>query len=91
MPKGYPTLTSEQKREIIQRVKEKGESVADLARDYGAKPKTIYKVLQKTVVGPNTMLEIARLKRENKALVSIIGRLVADQKTGGKNRIWANW
>lgn len=84
-------LTPEQKREIVQRVKEKGESVADLARDYGIKPNTIYNMLRKTVVGPNTMLEVARLKRENKALVSIIGRLVADQKTGGKNKTWANW
>jgi transposase-like protein len=38
--KGYPLLTPEQKREIIGRIKEKGEKVADLAREYGIQPRT---------------------------------------------------
>jgi len=38
MPKGYPSLTPEQKREIIARFKEKGERVADLAQEYGVSP-----------------------------------------------------
>jgi len=34
MPKGYPSLFPEQKREITARIKEKGERVADLAKEY---------------------------------------------------------
>jgi len=40
--KGYPSLTPEQKREIIGRIKEKGERVADLAKEYGVQPRIIY-------------------------------------------------
>ena len=42
MPKGYPSLSSAQKQEIITRVKENGEKVSDLSREYGVVPKTIY-------------------------------------------------
>jgi transposase-like protein len=48
MPRGYPSLTEEQKQEIIKRIKEKGERVPDLAKEYGIIPKTIYNLLRKT-------------------------------------------
>ena len=84
MPKGYPVLTHEQKQEIITRIREKGERVPDLVKEYGVKPNTIYNLVRRTAIGPNTTLELARLKRENEALVNIIGRMVADQKMGKK-------
>ncbi len=40
--KGYPALSLEQKRDITNRIKEKGEKVVDLAKEYGVSPKTIY-------------------------------------------------
>lgn len=85
MPRGYPTLTSEQKQEIINRVKEKGERVAELSKEYGVKPNTIYNLLRGQVSGPNTLLELAKLKREKQALLQIIGQLVADQRLGKKS------
>jgi len=42
MPKGYSTLSEDQKQEIIKRIKEKGERVAELAQEYGVNLKTIY-------------------------------------------------
>jgi transposase-like protein len=84
MPRGYPSLTSEQKQEIINRVKEKGEPVADLAKEYGVVPKTIYNLLSKQVTGPNTLLELAKVKREKEALIQIIGQMVAEQRLGKK-------
>lgn len=48
MPKGYPSLTPEQKREIVARVKEKGERVAEIAKEYGALPRTIYGFLSRS-------------------------------------------
>ncbi len=86
MPTGYPKLTPEQRKEIVQRIREKGERVIVLAKEYGVQPATIYNIVSRTAMGPNTALEVARLKRENQTLVSIIGRMVADQKTGKKTR-----
>ena len=86
MPMGYPKLTTEQRQEIVQRIREKGERVVVLAKEYGVKPATIYNIVSRTATGPNTTHEVARLKRENETLISIIGRMVADQKTGKKTR-----
>lgn len=80
----YPCLTNEQKQEIINRIKEKGESVADLAKEYGILPKTIYNLLSRSTQNSNTVLQLAKLKRENEALLKIIGQLVAKDQLGKK-------
>lgn len=84
MTKGYPSLGEEQKQEIIRRIKEKGETVSDLAKEYGIVPKTIYNLLRRTAQGPGALLELAKLKREKDVLLQIIGQLTADQKLGKK-------
>ena len=86
MPKGYPALTPDQKREIVKRIKEKGERVADLAKEYGVVPKTIYNLLARQTHSTGALLELAKVKREKEALLKIIGQLVADQKMGKKIR-----
>lgn len=84
MPKGYPSLTQEQKQEIISRIKEKGEGVADLAKEYGVVPKTIYNLLTRSTQNSGALLELAKLKREKDALLKIVGQLIVDQKLGKK-------
>jgi transposase-like protein len=84
MPKGFPSLTQEQKQEIISRIKDKGERVAELAKEYGVVPKTIYNLLSRSTESSGTMLELSRLKREHEALLKIIGELVTDQRLGKK-------
>lgn len=84
MPRGIPSLTAEQKQIIIKRIKENGERVPDLAKEYGVAPKIIYNMLRNGASEPNTLLELSRLRREHEALLAIIGRLVADQKLGKK-------
>lgn len=84
MPKGFPALTPEQKQEIVKRIKEKGERVADLAKEYGVVPKTIYNLLARQAHSTGALLELAKVKRENEALLKIIGQLVADQRLGKK-------
>lgn len=86
MPRGYPSLTLEQRQEILGRIKEKGERVPDLAKEYGVQPGRIYGLLSRTVTGPNALLELSKLKREHEALLAIIGRLVVDQRMGKKTR-----
>jgi transposase-like protein len=82
--KGYPSLTPEQKREIIVRIKEKGERVADLVKEYGVQPRIIYGYLSRSGQNSGTLLELAKLKREKDALLKIVGQLIIDQKLGKK-------
>jgi len=86
MPKGYPLLTPEQKQEIISRIKEKGERVANLAKEYGVQPRIIYGHLSRSGQSSDALLELSKLKREKEALLKIIGELIADQKLGKKIR-----
>lgn len=60
--------------------------VPDLAKEYGITPKTIYNLLRRTAQGPGALLELAKLKRENEALLKIIGELTAQEKLGKKMR-----
>jgi hypothetical protein len=87
MPRGYPSLTSKQKEEIILRIKEKGEKVPDLCKEYGVWSKTIYTLLKKQVNQPNVVLELAKIKRERDALLQIVGELVLENKKNLKKKI----
>ena len=84
MPRGYPLLTPEQKQEIIIRIKEKGERVADLAKEYGVQPRNIYGFLSRSSQTSGALLELSKLKREKDALLRIVGQLIVDQKLGKK-------
>jgi transposase-like protein len=84
MPRGIPTLTEAQKQEIIKRVTDKGERAVDLAKEYKVDPKIIYNLLKTKANQHQAVLELAKLKPENEALISIIGQLVADSKIGKK-------
>jgi transposase-like protein len=85
MPKGYPSLNESQKQEIIARIREKGEKVLSLSKEYGVVPKTIYKLLGNKLNQANDSLELAKVKREKEALLLIIGELVAEQKIKAKS------
>ncbi len=86
MPKGYSLLTPEQKREIVARIKEKGERVADLAKEYGIQPRNIYGYLSRSGQHSGALLELSKLKREKDALLKIVGQLIVDQGLGKKIR-----
>lgn len=87
MPRGYPVLNNEQKEEIILRIKEKGEKVSDLAKEYGINPKNIYNLLKKQINQPNIALELAKVKRERDTLLQIVGELVFENKKNTKKKI----
>jgi len=86
MPRGIPSLTEFQRSEIIKRVTDKGERVPDLAREYGVVSKTIYNLLKNKANQHQAVLELAKLKRENEALINIIGSLVAENRIGKKKK-----
>jgi transposase-like protein len=84
MPTGYPALTTEQKEEIITKVRDKGEKVPDLAKEYGVWSKTIYNLLRNKVNQPNIALELARVTRERDTLLKVVGELFVENKMNKK-------
>ena len=75
MPRGIPATSPEIRAEILRKLKENGESVPDLAKQYGLGTKTIYRWVASNVTAQPSVLELSRLKRENANLHEIIGRL----------------
>lgn len=86
MPRGIPSFDAEQKTTVISRVKDNGEKVADLAKEYGVDPKVIYRLLGNQTQNASAYLELAKVKKENESLLKIIGRLVAANEAGKKNK-----
>lgn len=84
MPRGYPSLTPEQRQEIMARIKNKGDRVSDLVKEYGVRPQVLYDMLSKASGHSDTLLQFSKLKREHDALLKIVGQLVVDQKLGKK-------
>ena len=77
MPK-YKPVPKEIRDEILRRLKE-GESAVKLAGEYGISDKTIYHWAVKSTRKINPILELSRLKRENKALYEMIGVLTVER------------
>lgn len=65
--------------QIISRIKNNGEAVSKLSQEYSVSVKTIYGWLRKQSEKQISFLEHARLKRENKLLLEIVGRLTLEK------------
>ncbi len=87
MPRGIPATSPEIKAEILNKVKEQGQSVPELAKQYGLSPKIIYGWIAAGVTAPPSIVELARLKRENQNLHEIIGRLTVKLSQMGKKEL----
>lgn len=83
MTKRY-RIAEEIKQQILRRVKDEGVPVAKAADEHGVSVKVIYNWLAKGVEGAPTLGELARVKRENRELLALVGeltlRLSATQK-----------
>jgi transposase-like protein len=75
MPKGQPAVSKEVKEQILKRIKEDGAPVAQVAQEHGLKHRLIYSWIAKGVTAPPSILELARLKRENQALKELLGEI----------------
>ena len=67
-------IAPELKEQILARIKNDGVSVADAAKDHGVSTYTIYKWLGAKTDGP-TYAEVAKLRRENRALLEMVGEM----------------
>lgn len=74
------------KEQILNRIKNEGALVADLARDHGIAEATIYGWLKKGSTSTVNFLEYAKLKRENQLLLQLVGKLnlEKEKKSGFK-------
>lgn len=73
------------KDRIIEKLKSEGLSVIQAEKEFGVPKNTIYGWLRKKAVGDPGVLEISRLRRENKELKEIIGTLALDSERRKKN------
>ena len=71
----FKPIAQEIKEQIISRIKNNGETVSKLSSEYSVSVKTIYSWLRKQSEKHISVLEHARLKRENKLLLELVGRL----------------
>ena len=79
----FKPITQEIKNEIISRIKNNGEAVSKLALEYSVSVKTIYGWLRKQSEKQVSFLEHARLKRENRLLLEIVGKLTLEKNQAG--------
>jgi transposase-like protein len=76
MPKAV--VSREVKAQILKRIKEEGLPVAQVAEEHGITPRIIYQWIKRQVVAPPSILEVAKLKRENQALKELIGEITIE-------------
>lgn len=73
------------KEQILNRIKNEGISVAKAAEEHGVSTRTIYAWLTRGVKEQPSMLEFAKLKRENQALKEMLGEVTMEWKRAQKN------
>jgi len=80
----YYKIPPETKQQILERVKQ-GMGVPQLAKEHGVSVKTIYGWLRNQAEGVGgNLAEVGKLKRENKILLEIIGKLTYSLSQGKK-------
>lgn len=73
------------KGRIIDKLKSEGMTVTQASNEFGVPVNTIYGWLRKKAIGDPGVLEMARLRRENKELKEIIGSFALDMERRKKN------
>ena len=66
-------ITPDVREQIINRVKHEGVSIKQIAEEHGITDSAIYKWLGKNVEGSASLLELAKLRRENDELLRLVG------------------
>ena len=79
----FKPIPKEIRDQIISIIKDNGEAVSKLSAEYEVSAKTIYGWLRKQSDKQVSFLEHARLKRENKLLLEIVGKLTLEKNQTG--------
>lgn len=75
----FKPIPKDIKDQIIGRIKNNGEAVSKLSAEYLVSVKTIYGWLRKQSEKNISFLEYARLKKENKLLLEMVGKLTLEK------------
>ena len=86
MSKKAHRIAPEVKTDILRRIREDGITVAQAAQEHGIHETTIYAWLTKGTEGAPTLGELVRLKRENQALLQLVGEITLQLSAGQKKR-----
>ena len=79
-------ISKEIKDQILDRIKNEGVSVAKAAEEHGVSTYTIYGWISRRTAGEPSVLETAKLRRENQALKELIGEITLQMsRTQKKN------
>lgn len=77
MSKAQP-VAADVKRQILDRIKEGGVSISQIAEEHGISNRTIYGWLSKGATAAPSWLELNKLKRENAALKELLGKVMLE-------------
>lgn len=83
----FKVIPIEVKEKILSKIKNEGITVSQAATEYGLSTKTIYNWLRGKTLNAGSILEFSRIKRQNKLLLELVGRLTMEkeQQTLKKN------
>lgn len=79
-------IAPEVKEQIISRIKNEGVSVSQAAKDHGVSEQSIYAWIGAKVDGGPSVMEIAKLRRENDELLKLVGLLTLKLNESQKKR-----
>jgi transposase-like protein len=74
-------IRPEVRQQIIERVKQGDKPIPDIAAEHGISPNVIYGWLSREAAAPPSILELTKLKRENQALLELIGKITLELST----------
>ena len=77
-------VSADVKKQILERIKEGGVSIIQIAQEHGLSANTIYGWLSKGATSAPSWLELNRLKRENSALKELLGRVMLETELSKK-------
>jgi len=78
MPKGKPVVSADIKQQILERIKNDGIPISQIAEEHGISNRVIYGWLSKGASSAPSWLELNKLKRENSALKELLGRVMLE-------------
>lgn len=77
-------ISADLKRQILDRVKQGGVSIAQIAEEHGISNRTVYGWLSKGATAAPSWIEVNKLKKENVALKELIGKITYDMTMAQK-------
>lgn len=84
MSKTNKYVSADVKKQILERLKNDGVPVSQLAGEHGIAPRTIYDWLSKGAKALPTWLELNKLKKENQSLKELIGKITYEMSVSQK-------